>query len=179
MFTKTFIGLSSGKKIAYLAVFSAVMVLVNAFSLDVSPSFKISFTAAAAFITGAMFGPVGGFSVCFVGDLIGCLIAGQAPNPLIMLATGMLGLIPGCIMTYIKGFFYLKAILSFALCLLICTAGINTFAIYFYYSSRSVSYFSYMFSRLPMQRAVMAVNCAAGIVLAKVLNRTKIGFKIS
>lgn len=51
MFTKTFIGLSSGKKIAYLAVFSAVMVLVNAFSLDVSPSFKISFTAAAAFIT--------------------------------------------------------------------------------------------------------------------------------
>ena len=93
MFTKTFIGLSSGKKIAYLAVFSAVMVLVNAFSLDVSPSFKISFTAAAAFITGAMFGPVGGFSVCFVGDMIGCLIAGQAPNPLIMLATGMLGLI--------------------------------------------------------------------------------------
>ncbi|MFQ7036358.1 MAG: ECF transporter S component [Candidatus Borkfalkia sp.] len=176
MFTKTFIGLSSGKKIAYLAVFSAVMVLVNAFSWI---TLVHSFTAAAAFITGAMFGPVGGFSVCFVGDLIGCLIAGQAPNPLIMLATGMLGLIPGCIMTYIKGFFYLKAILSFALCLLICTAGINTFAIYFYYSSRSVSYFSYMFSRLPMQSAVMAVNCAAGIVLAKVLNRTKIGFKIS
>lgn len=179
MFTKAFVKLSSGKKIAYLAVFSAVMVLVNAFSLDITVSFKISFTAAAAFLTGVMFGPVGGLTVCLVGDVLGCLIAGQVPNPLILLASGMLGLIPGIVMTHIKGNFYLKAVLSFALCLLICTAGINTAAIYFYYSSRSVSYISYMLSRLPMQSIVMLVNCVVGIILAKVLDRTGIGFKIS
>ena len=179
MFTKTFVKLSSGKKIAYLAVFAAVMVLVNAFSLDITPSFKISFTAAAAFLTGAMFGPVGGFSVCFIGDLLGCLVAGQVPNPLILLASGMLGFIPGVVMTHIKGNFYAKSILSFAFCLLVCTAGINTAAIYFYYSSRSVSYVSYMLARLPMQSVVMLVNCVAGIVLAKLLDRTRFGFKIS
>lgn len=179
MFTKAFVGFSAGKKIAYLAVFSAVMVLVNAFSLDVTPAFKISFTAAAAFLTGTLFGPVGGLAVCLVGDLLGCLVTGLVPNPLILLASGLLGLIPGLIMTHVKGNFYAKAVLSFALCLLVCTAGVNTLAIYLYYSSRSVSFFSYMLSRLPAQGTVMAVNCVLGILLAKIINRMNLGFTIS
>lgn len=179
MFTKTFVKLSSGKKIAYLAVFTAVMVLVNTFSIDVTTAFKISFSAAAAFLTGALFGPVGGFAVCIVGDVLGCLIVGMVPNPLIALATGMLGLIPGVIMTYVKGNFYWKTLISFVLCLIICTAGINTLATYLFYSSRSVSYFAYMWSRLPIQSAVMAVNCVLAILLAKLLNGLKLDFKIS
>lgn len=179
MFTKTFIGLSSGKKIAYLAVFSAVMVVVNAFSLDIPPSLKISFTACAAFLTGAMFGPLGGFTIGCIGDVLGCLVIGQTPHPLIMIASGMLGLIPGIIITYCKGNFYVKSIVCFLLCFLVCTAGLNTFAIWFFFTKRSVSFFAYMLTRFPMQSAVMAINCALGIVLAKILNRTNIPFKIS
>ena len=76
MFTKAFVSLSAAKKIAYLAVFTAIAVAVNAFSIDVTPALKLSFTATVGFFVGAMFGPVGGFAVMFTGDLIGCFFSG-------------------------------------------------------------------------------------------------------
>ena len=180
MFTKAFVSLSAAKKIAYLAVFTAIAVAVNAFSIDVTPALKLSFTATVGFFVGAMFGPVGGFAVMFTGDLIGCFFSGYAPNPLIGLATGFLGMIPGLIMTHVRGKFYVKAVLSFLLCLIVCTAGLNTFAIYLMSSSAgSVSYWSYMLTRLPVQIPVMAVNTILSILLAKLLNKTGTRFTIS
>ena len=153
---------------------------VNAFSIDVTPALKLSFTATVGFFAGAMFGPVGGFTVMFTGDLIGCFFSGYAPNPLIGLATGFLGMIPGLIMTHVRGNFYVKAVLSFLLCLIVCTAGLNTFAIYLMSSSAgSVSYWSYMLTRLPVQIPVMVVNTILSILLAKLLNRTGTRFTIS
>lgn len=179
MFTKVFIRLSAGKKIAYLSIFTAALVLINTFSIDLSPQFKLSFTAAAAFLTGAMFGAFGGFSVCAIGDLIGCFFSGYPPNPLILIATGFLGFIPGIVMTYIKSNFYFKVILSFIICSLVCTAGLNTLGIYLYYSSRSVPFFAYMIARFPLQLPVMAVNCVLAIVLSKIINKTSFPFKIN
>ena len=77
MFTKAFVSLSAAKKIAYLAVFTAIAVAVNAFSIDVTPALKLSFTATVGCFVGAMFGPVGGFAVMFTGDLIGCFFSGS------------------------------------------------------------------------------------------------------
>lgn len=179
MFTKTFIRLSAGKKIAYLAIFTAVMVLVNALSIDVTTEFKLSFTATAAFYVGSIFGGVGGFAVCAIGDVIGCFISGYPPNPLILIGTGCFGLIPGIIMTYFKCNFYVKTIISFMLCLLVCTAGFNTLGIYFYYSSKSVPFFTYMLARLPVQVPVMVINCILSMFLVKCLNKTSIPFKVS
>ena len=50
MFTKSFMSLTAAKKIAYLAVFTAIAVVINAVSIDVTPSFKLSFTATVGFI---------------------------------------------------------------------------------------------------------------------------------
>ena len=79
-----------------------------------------------------------------------------------------------------RGNFYVKAVLSFLLCLIVCTAGLNTFAIYLMSSSAgSVSYWSYMLTRLPVQIPVMAVNTILSILLAKLLNKTGTRFTIS
>lgn len=178
MFTKAFVALSSGKKIAYLAVFAAIAVAVNAISLDIPPVLKLSFTATAGFFAGGLFGPIGGFTVMFVGDLIGCLFSGYAPNPVIGLGTAMLGLIPGLVMTHVRANLYLKAALSFVLCFAVCTLGLNTLGLYLM-AARSVSYFSYMLARLPLQSIVMAVNAAVSMLIAGALKKTGCRFKIS
>ena len=177
MFTKTFVSLSAAKKIAYLAVFTAIAVAVNAFSVDLTPALKLSFTATVGFFAGAMFGPIGGFAVMFTGDLIGCFFSGYAPNPLIGLATGLLGLIPGLITMHVRGRLAMKILLSYVICLIVCTAGLNTFAIYLMTSS-SVSYWSYMLTRLPVQVPVMAVNAVVSFLLAKLVNRAGTRFTI-
>ena len=78
-----------------------------------------------------------------------------------------------------RGKVWIKTIVSFLLCLLVCTAGLNTFATYIYYSSQSVSYWAYMLARLPLQCVVAAANCALSLFLARVINRTRGPFKIS
>lgn len=173
MFSKTFRSFSAGKQIAYLAVFVAISVVVDMIGIDISASQKFSFTATANFLAGSMFGPVGGFAVACIGDLVGCFVKGYAPNPFIMLAAGLFGLIPGIIMTHMRGNVYAKAAISFLLCLLVCTVGINTYATYFFYSSRSVSYWAYMLSRLPFQCIVSAVNCVLSMFLIRAINRAK------
>ena len=66
MFTKSFMSLTAAKKIAYLAVFTAIAVVINTVSIDVTPSLKLSFTATAGFIGCSFFGPVRGFAVMLI-----------------------------------------------------------------------------------------------------------------
>ncbi|HIY78274.1 MAG TPA: ECF transporter S component [Candidatus Borkfalkia excrementavium] len=182
MFTKAFVSLSPSKKIAYLAIFTAACVGINSISILVTPSITLSFNAAFGFLAGGILGPVGGFSVMFLGDLLGCftnIFNIVVPNPLVCIASGLLGLIPGLIMTHVRGNFYLRGVLSFFLCLLVCSAGVNTFAIYIFYSSRSVSYWAYLLTRMPAFCIVMAVNCVIGVVLAKIINKVNGKFRIS
>ncbi len=179
MFSKAFGSLSAAKKIAYLAMFAAISVVVDSIGIDLSASQKLSFTTTVNFLAGGMFGPVGGLTVAVIGDILGCLIKGYAPNILITLSAGLFGLIPGLVMTYMRGKVWIKTIVSFLLCLLVCTAGLNTFATYIYYSSQSVSYWAYMLARLPLQCVVAAANCALSLFLARVINRTRGPFKIS
>ena len=85
MFSKAFGSLSAAKKIAYLAMFAAISVVVDSIGIDLSASQKLSFTTTVNFLAGGMFGPVGGLTVAVIGDILGCLIKGYAPNILITL----------------------------------------------------------------------------------------------
>ena len=73
-FSTYFRALSAGKKIALLAVFVALSVVVNCFSIDVSPSNKIAFTYAVCFFAGYLLGAVPAFFVALLGDVFGYLI---------------------------------------------------------------------------------------------------------
>lgn len=177
LFTKTFMGLSGGKKVAYLAVFTAIAVAVNAISIDITPVFKLTFTYIVGFLSGCLFGPIGGFAVMFIGDAIGGLIAGFVPNPIIGVGTGLIGLIPGVIVPYIRCNFVARLILSFVLCALICTLGINAYGTFLFVASKYTSYWVYLVTRLP-QLAVVLVNAFLSYFAVKLLNRSGIRFKI-
>ena len=178
LFTKTFIDLPAAKKIAYLAVFTAIAVAVNAISIDISPVFKLTFTYVVGFLSGSLFGPIGGFAVMFLGDAVGGFIAGFVPNPIIGIGTGLIGLIPGAIVPYIKCNFVVRLVLSFFLCALICTLGINAYGTYMFVASKYSSYWVYLATRLP-QLAVVFVNAFLSYFAVKLLNRSGIHFKIS
>lgn len=170
--------LPSAKKIAYIAVFTAISVAVNAISIDVTPTFKLTFTYVVGFLSGSLFGPVGGFAVMFIGDAIGGFVAGFVPNPIIGIGTGLIGLIPGIIVPYVRCNFVLRLILSFLISALVCTMGVNAYGTFLFVASKYTSYWAYLITRLP-QLAVVLVNAFLSFFAVKLLNRSGIRFRIS
>ena len=179
MFTKSFMSLSAAKKIAYLAVFTAIAVVINTISIDVTPSFKLSFTATVGFICGCYFGPIGGFSVMLIGDIIGGFLAGFVPNPIITLGTCMFGLVPGIIVPYCKWNLGIKVVVSFLICAVISTMGLNANGIYLFGGNKYTSYWAYLLIARVPQLAVTFSNAFISYAAAKLLNRSAIRFKIS
>ncbi len=179
MFTKSFMSLTAAKKIAYLAVFTAIAVVINAVSIDVTPSFKLSFTATVGFIGGSFFGPVGGFAVMLIGDVIGGFLAGFVPNPIITLGTCMFGLIPGIIVPYCKWNLGIKVVVCFVLCGLVSTMGLNAYGRYLFVGNKYTSYWAYLLIARVPQLAVTFANAFFSYLAAKLLNRSGIRFKIS
>lgn len=160
----------STKKITIIAMLTAVATLLNIFTINTGVKyFHLSFIYIPSFVAGIFLGPFSGFAVGFLGDLIGGFIHPLGPyNPMIGIASGLLGFIPGIVHKYIKLNDYLKILLSFVLCLIICTAGINTFAIYLMYSSGK-TYWAYLMLRLPFQTAVAGMNATIMIIIWKPL----------
>lgn len=149
----------STKKIASIAMLTALSVLFNIFSFNTGTKyFQISLIYIPSFIAGGFFGPISGFAVGFLGDLVGGFIHPLGPyNPLIGLASGVMGLIPGLVFKYLKVNDYIKLAISFVLCLIICTSGLNTLAFYLYYS-KGKTYWALLTARLAVQTPVTALN---------------------
>ena len=74
----------TAQKIAYLAVFVALNVVVGIFSPRLG-TLKITLTYTVCFLAGYFFGPIAGGLVGGLGDVIGCFVGGgYAPSALIM-----------------------------------------------------------------------------------------------
>lgn len=160
--------LTQTQKIAYTAVFTAMTVIFNIFTIDTGLKyFMITLVAVPCFLAGIIVGPYYAFAMGFLADLIGALIHPLDPYlPLVGLASGLLGFIPGMIFKYLKGNAYLKTVLSFLLCLVICTAGINTYALYLAYS-KGQTFIAYLAVRIPFQSLVSVINLTITILIAR------------
>lgn len=160
--------LTLSRRLALAAVFTALATIANLFTIDTGLKyFMISFVAVPCFFAGVALGPASGFAVGMLADLIGALIHPLGPyNILIGISSGMLGLIPGAVFRFLRGNVYLKAAISFALCLILCTAGLNTYALYIMYS-KGKTFFAYLGVRLPFQIIVSAVNCTLTVLLIR------------
>ncbi|NCC88497.1 MAG: folate family ECF transporter S component, partial [Clostridia bacterium] len=123
------------KKIAYIAVLVAINVVLNFFSIDFGFATKLSFTYVPCFIAGIFMGPFAGFLVGAIGDGLGFLITPKGVwLPLITLASGLIGLIPGILCSpKIKLHMLIKIAISLIVEFVVCTAGLNTYAIYLVY----------------------------------------------
>ena len=158
------------KYITYLATFTALTTLANCLSSLVGGTIQITVTYIPCFLAGIFLGPVGGFVAGALGDALGMLIMPQgAWIPLITLSSGLIGFIPGVIFKYVKiKSATLKLLFGFALCLVVCTAGLNSFAVYLVYMQGKKTFIAFLASRLPVQCLMAAVNFVIVAALLKV-----------
>jgi ECF transporter S component (folate family) len=148
---------SSTKKIAYVALMTALLVVCNMFFEFKFADTQFSLTIFFSALTGMIIGPIFGFVACFTGDLVGFLYnsGGFTYMPWIGLAMGMIALITGLIMNGInlkfKGAVYLKIAIVCIVTFLVCTVAINTTAFWIIYNTKKVPFFAYLATRLFVQ----------------------------
>lgn len=168
--------LTDTQKITYISVLTALSVVANILTFFIVPNrYAVSFIAIPCFIAGYLLGAGAGFIVGFTGDLIAAIIMpAGAYLPLIGIASGLWGFIPGIIFSYFKGKGVVKTIISFAICFIVCSAFLNTLANWLYVvidRNSATTFWAYLIIRIWFQAIVCTVNCLLCIWLYKFLPR--------
>ncbi len=167
----------STRAVTYTAVLVALSVVTNAYSVN-TPLIAISFNYVVYFTAGYFLGPLLGGIVGCMGDLLGCFIQGYAPNPVITLGSILYCVIPGLIrLIPLKKLakseirLYARLAISFAICFVFLTCFLNTFGLWWFFSSKSKTFWVYLLARLPSQSAVMVINVVITAIVATALDK--------
>ncbi|MBR1983337.1 MAG: ECF transporter S component [Clostridia bacterium] len=163
--------LSKTQTICHVSVFTALCAVVNAFTFFPASYISISLMATVCFVAGFLYGAKNAFVIGFMGDLITAIILPAGPyNPLIGLASGLMGMIPAIILKR-TGNIYMKIALSTIITLIICTSGINTFGLWLVYGIGKKTFFAYLIARLPFQILVASGNAFLSAIIIRILIR--------
>lgn len=152
------------RRIAYTALFAALAVIANSFTVYLpfmgASSNAVSFNYLVCALAGIFLGPVCGGIVGGVGDILGWLInsSGGAFNIFITLGSVLLGVIPGLVHKIPKLPPVVKILIAYAIVFVVCMCGVNTFGIWFYYIRGAKTYFVYLAGRIATQSIIMAIN---------------------
>ena len=162
----------SAKNIAYLALLTAISVIMNTLTLTVpSSGIAVSFTYIPNFLAGYFFGPGAGFIVGVIGDALGCIIWPKgAWLPLLTLSAGLMGAIPGLV-RYLPVSRRWHIAISYVVVYVICSAGINTFTLWLAYASTKKTFWVYFLAKMPVSLANMAANLVLNFMLMPVFDR--------
>ncbi len=189
MFSKSFVSLSPGKKAALLAIFIALSVVANMLSIDVTPSFKITFTYTVCFFAAMLLGAVPAFAVGFLGDAIGFLLHPSGVYWLFGLTLGVYGFLAGIVMNCLplknSAGLVAKCVITFLICYLAITVCLNTLVNYYYVKIfvwqgvPKKPFLIYFAGRIGLQSAVYAINVGVSVLLLPVAARLKFGPKQS
>jgi len=152
--------------LAYTGVLVAMNILLSrVFTINLGNSIRINFSATPVFLAGIWFGPFIGGLTGIAADLMGCVVSGYAPFPLITVSTCLWGVIPGLLSgllrtkkaeTYAESIAsYLRVVLVLGITMAITSQCITTFAL----SSAYGTPFSVLFfSRLPVTVITLLTN---------------------
>ncbi len=161
--------LTSTQKLAYISMLSALSVAVNMLQIS-TPFAQLSFVATVCFVAGVLLGPIEGFAVAFIGDLIAAIVAPMGVySPIIGLATGLFGLVPGIIFAYFKGKYWIKGIVSFIITFILSSILLNTIGLSLIYPKYYV--LTERLALLPLTLTFHALNGAFSILAIKLLSR--------
>ncbi len=180
LFSTTLAKKSRAQKIAYIAVMTALCVVMNMFFEFKFADVQFSLTVFISALTGILIGGGFGFVACFLGDLVGFLYhsAGFAYMPWIGLSMGLTSFLFGVAANVWKGkggwFFYGKMAVACIASFLLCTVAINTTAFWLLYSK--VSYGTYLITRLFVQGQIWnsLVNYLLLFIALPILGRVKL-----
>ncbi len=119
---------------AALSALSAVGIILGKFlAFNITEFMRFSLENISIIFAGIVFGPIAGFAVGMVQDLIGCICVGYAINPIITLGCCVSGLLSGLVFKYLgKVKTKLKVVLSVACAhligsVIIKSAGLSVF----------------------------------------------------
>lgn len=160
--------LSKTQRIAYISIFIALSVAVNIFQIPF-PLVQLSFVATVCYIAGMLLGPIDGFVVAFMGDLIAGIVAPLGPySPIIGIGTAMFGFVPGVIQCYFKKNDILNGIIAYLITFLLTSVIINTIGLCLIYSSMVLAEKAVL---LPLNLLFHIINCVISILLIKAFKR--------
>jgi len=172
-----FFSLHNTLKLTYIAAFTALSIVAGSYQIPMG-STNISLSYIPTFLAGAFFGPVAGFAVGALGDLIGAVFNGVTPLLPLALGNGMIGVLMGLAFLIPCRSKVLKIIIGAVLSLFIVTFGINAVTLWHFYGAGK-TFWMYLvlpttsiLPRIVMQPIVLAVNVALTIPLFYALERT-------
>ncbi|MDE5993041.1 MAG: folate family ECF transporter S component [Oscillospiraceae bacterium] len=108
-------------------ILTAAFIVLDMFSFRPTEFIKVNFAFIALAAVGMLYGPVPAMLSAAAGDLVGCILSGQAPLPLLSTTAVLTGLVYGTLLYKKEGFklvvFSVIARLadSFLICLLLNT----------------------------------------------------------
>jgi ECF transporter S component (folate family) len=83
------------KSLVTLGMLLAAFVVLDLITIKIGEGFKFNVAFIPVAVSGALFGPLPTALLCVAGDLIGCIIGGQAPMWQLTLTAGLTGIIYG------------------------------------------------------------------------------------
>ena len=180
LFSETLEGKNASHKIAYIAVFAAINVAVNAIGTIPLGFVQFSLTLFISALTGMIIGPIFGFAACFLGDTLGYMIGSGGANgwtPWVGLSMGVAAIIAAVIFNGIpmkfKGASYVKLGAICVATLLICTYAINTTAAYYLWNFKGLGYTEFLWARMSLQIWNNLINSVLLFVAVPALSRIK------
>lgn len=180
-------------KLTSIALMTALSIVANIFTVQLSPNNAISFTITICLLTGIYFGALPAAIVGYCGDLIAHLIHPMgAYNWFMALSITLYGVL--CALVYkIRLPKIVKLIITLALVFVICLCALNTFGLWLQYivgqkpsiiglvqyfgmdkGGIKKSFWVYLAGRAP----ISAINVAVNGVIVAVLQQTKVVDKL-
>ena len=135
VFSRLLADKSAAKKIAYIAVLTALCIVTNTFEIKFA-TVQFSFTIVSSVLAGMMIGPLFGAAAVFLGDGIGYVVnsMGYPYYWWVALSCAMMAVIAGLIMLipmHFKGNIFCKLALICVATLFVCSVGINSTGMYY------------------------------------------------
>ena len=162
------------RKIAYMAVLTALCAVVNMFSIDIAGIFKLSFVTAVCMISAYLFGPILGGVIAFLGDLIGFLLVPSpyAYSPYIGLCNVLFTVIVGVLYILLtKRFgFVLTSVIALFAAHIVASVFLNSYIVSSLYSQSG--FWAIVGQRILFQTPVNAVNGLLAILVVKGMSKT-------
>ena len=126
------------------------IVLGKLLQIPIGNSIRISFENLPIIMGGIVFGPVQGLLIGVVSDLVGCLLVGYTINPIITVAAGLMGLIPGLLALLIKKRSYIMLSVIELITHTTCSVILKSIGLWLMYSTP----FEVLILRLPIYIAI-------------------------
>ena len=135
-----FWGLSSLKSLKVMitvALFSAISFLFGKFlAIPVGDYMRFSFENLPIILAGVIFGPTVGAFTGLVADIVGCILRGYAINPILTLASVLIGFLAGAIYYIFRRLNpHIRLLLTVLLCHSTGSVIIKTIGLCFWYGS--------------------------------------------